>query len=156
MDIQFASHILSDRTTFDGVKSSNYTCLSDRPCAFGCAAAYSVDQPLLNSHHLPSALKLFVKSIMSLSWLQPLPRHRALRGALHKTRFIPVEILSEIFVLVSHFPGDKRWNWRVLIALWIVRPVERTGPHVSAVYTCWVNRWKPTSPTRVGKPPNKC
>ena len=33
-----------------------------------------------------------------------------------KTRpLIPVEMLSEIFLLVSQFPGDKRWNWRVLM-----------------------------------------
>ena len=28
---------------------------------------------------------------------------------------IPVEILSEIILLVSKFPGDKLWNWRVLM-----------------------------------------
>ena len=28
---------------------------------------------------------------------------------------IPVEILSEIFLLVSQFPGDEWWNWRVLM-----------------------------------------
>jgi len=27
--------------------------------------------------------------------------------------------------------------------LWIVGPIERTGPQVSMVFTCWVNRWKP-------------
>ena len=34
---------------------------------------------------------------------------------LRRTRALPVEILSEIFLLVSQFPGDKRWNWRVLM-----------------------------------------
>ena len=29
----------------------------------------------------------------------------------------------------------------VLPTLWIVGPVERTGPHISEVYTCWVNRF---------------
>src|SRR5258706_4586924 len=28
---------------------------------------------------------------------------------------LPVEILSEIFLLVSKFPGDKGWNWRVMM-----------------------------------------
>src|SRR5258706_9435655 len=32
-----------------------------------------------------------------------------------KVYFLPVEIFSEIFLLVSKFPGDKRWNWRVLM-----------------------------------------
>ena len=36
-------------------------------------------------------------------------------GRQSKAYLIPVEILSEIFLLVSQFPGDKRWNWRVLM-----------------------------------------
>src|SRR5258706_8023958 len=32
-----------------------------------------------------------------------------------KAESIPVEILSEIFMLVSQFHGDNRWNWRVLM-----------------------------------------
>ena len=32
-----------------------------------------------------------------------------------KAQSVPVEILSEIFMLVSQFPGDNQWNWRVLM-----------------------------------------
>ena len=61
---------------------------------------------------LPSALELaFLKSIMNSSWLQSLRRFR-FNDRIEPP--IPVEILSEIFMLVSHFPGDKRWNWSML------------------------------------------
>ena len=64
----------------------------------------------------PSALELaFVKSIMDspggIGW--PAFSHWLRRSS--KAHSIPVEILSEIFLLVSQFPGDKRWNWRVLM-----------------------------------------
>ena len=52
-----------------------------------------------------------------------LPRWPVLRPLVHRVplqqapilRLIPVEILSEIFLLVSQLPSDKRWNWRVLM-----------------------------------------
>ena len=70
-----------------------------------------------DSCHLPSALELtFVKSIMVLAspsdWLEHILVPRLRRNKAHS---IPAEILSEIFLLVSQFPDNKRWNWRVLM-----------------------------------------
>ena len=42
-------------------------------------------------------------------------RHRFRRQTRSKAQSIPVEILSEIFILVSQFPGDNQWNWRALM-----------------------------------------
>ena len=35
-------------------------------------------------------------------------------------------------------------------SLWIVGPVEKTGPHIWTVYTCWETGGNPTFPTNFG------
>ena len=68
------------------------------------------------------------------SWLQPL-RHFPFFGSQwhhHIGPSIPVEILSEIFLLVSQFPGDKQWNWRVLMLVchhWNATILSTPGLH---------------------------
>ena len=65
--------------------------------------------PITHSPHMHSVFYDLPSSPLPLDKWDFLPKH-------HKgVHSLPMEILSEIFLLVSQFAGDKRWNWRVLM-----------------------------------------
>ena len=81
-----------------------------------CCGTFSVSCLLPSAFGLASAKSVMYTPLQQWEreWKQDLvwqdPLHR-----LRNAHFLPVEMLSEIFLLVSQFPGNKRWNWRVLM-----------------------------------------
>ena len=82
-------------------------------CQLLCCCIFSVS-------YLPSAHELaFVRPTMdrssSISSTSSIEWDWDWDWPCRKAPYLPVEILSEIFLLVSQFPGGKRWDWRVLM-----------------------------------------
>ena len=81
-----------------------------------CCGTFSVSCLLPSAFGLASAKSVMYTPLQQWEreWKQDLvwqdPLHR-----LRNAHFLPVEMLSEIFLLVSQFPGNKRWNWSVLM-----------------------------------------